>query len=63
MLIYGFRGNIDWSKVRAAFKKCTTMAPQDVEKLIKNIRAGQTQQVADDFVLHDELKDIGLLVK
>jgi hypothetical protein len=63
MLIYGFRGTIDWSKVRAAFKKCTTMAAPDVERLIKNIKAGQTQQVTDDFVLHDELKELGLLVK
>jgi len=63
MLIYGFRGNIDWSKVRTAFKKCTTMAPQEVDKLIKNVKDGKTQQVPDDFVLHDELKDIGLLVK
>lgn len=63
MLIYGYRGTVDWSKVRAAFKKCTAMPAADVEKVIKMIKAGSAQQLDDDFVLHDELRDLGILVK
>lgn len=63
MLIYGYRGTIDWSKVRAAFKKCTTMTATDIDKIVKLIKAGSATQLDDDFVLHDELKELGILVK
>jgi septum formation inhibitor MinC len=62
MLIIGYKGNIDWSRVRAAFKKCTAMTPQEIEKIIKSIRSGQSIIIPEDFVLHDELKELGILV-
>ena len=63
MLIYGYRGTIDWNKVRAAFKKCTSMTATDIDKAVKQIKSGSSTQIEDDFVLHDELKDLGILVK
>jgi hypothetical protein len=62
MLIIGYKGNIDWSKVRAAFKKCTAMTPQEIDKIVKIIKSGQSMQIPEDFVLHDELKELGILV-
>ena len=63
MLIYGYRGNVDWAKVKASFKKCTSMTATDIDKLVKQIKNGASTQLDDDFVLHDELKDLGILVK
>ena len=37
MLIMGYRGTPEWSKVRAAIKRCTEMAAPDIEKLVKKI--------------------------
>ena len=62
MLIIGYKGNIDWNKVRAAFKKCTAMTPQEIEKIVKIIKSGQSMQIPEDFVLHDALKELGILV-
>lgn len=63
MLVYGYKGNVDWSKVKASLKKCTNLSASDIDKLVRTIKSGQTQTLPDDFVLHDELKDLNILVK
>jgi hypothetical protein len=63
MLIYGFRGNVDWSKVRTSFKRCVDLGQTEIDRIIKQVKSGQTVLVPDDFVLHDELRDLGLLIK
>lgn len=63
MLIFGYKGTPDWTKVKAAFKRCTDLSPSEIEKAVKQIRTGSTVQIPNDFVLHDELKELGILVK
>jgi hypothetical protein len=63
MLIYGFRGNVDWGKVRTSFRKCIDLGQNEIDRIIKQVKSGQTVLVPDDFVLHDELKALGLLLK
>lgn len=63
MLIIGYRGTIDWSKVKNAFKRCTDLDQEEINRIIAMIKKGQTYQMPEDFILRDELKDIGLLLK
>ena len=63
MLVYGYKGSPEWAKVRVAFKRCTELSPSEIDKIIKQIRAGSTISIINDFVLHDELRDLGILVK
>jgi hypothetical protein len=63
MLIVGYREPVDWSKVKASFKKCTTMTATDIDRVVKQIRNAQTVQLEDDFILHAELRDLNILVK
>ena len=63
MIILGYRGTVDWSKVRAAIKRCTTMPANDIEKLVKNIKEGKTEQIPNDHTLYEDLRELGLLIK
>jgi len=63
MLIIGYRGTIDWSKVKSAFKRCTDLEQEEINKIVAMVKKGQTYQTAEDFVLRDELKELGLLLK
>jgi hypothetical protein len=63
MLVIGYRGTPDWSKVKASIKRCLGFHATDIEKIVRTIRSGQSCQIPDDFVLHDELKDLGLILK
>lgn len=63
MIVIGYRGNVEWSKVKAALKKCTNLSQSDIDKIVKNVKAGQTEQIPNDFVLYDELRELNLLVK
>lgn len=63
MLIIGYRGTIDWTKVKNAFKRCTDLDQDEINKIVAMIKKGQTYQVSEDFVLREELKDLGIIVK
>lgn len=63
MLIIGYKGTVDWGKVRASLKKCTSMTQTDIDRLVKVVKSGKTMMLDDDFVLHDELRDLGILIK
>jgi len=63
MIILGYRGTVDWSKVRAAIKRCTTMPAGDIEKLVKNVKEGKSEQIPNDHILFEDLRDLGLLIK
>ena len=63
MLIIGYRGNVDWTKVKDAFKRCTSMTTTEISEVVSRIKKGQSITVAYDFVLHDELRDLGLLLR
>jgi hypothetical protein len=62
MLVIGYRGAVDWAKVKAAFKRCTAMSQTDIDRVVKVIKSGQTISLANDFVLNDELRDLGILI-
>lgn len=62
MLVIGYRGNVDWSKVKAAIKRCTDMNSDEINKIVKQIRDGMGVNLQDDFVLNDELRDLGILI-
>jgi hypothetical protein len=63
MLIIGYRGTVDWSKVKSVFKRCTDMPAAEIEKTVALIKKGQSVTISTDFVLHDELKDLGITIK
>ena len=63
MIILGYRGTVDWSKVRAAIKRCTAMPAADIEKLVKNVKEGKSEQIPNDHILFEDLRDLGLLIK
>ena len=63
MIILGYRGTVDWSKVRAAIKRCTTMTAADIEKLVKNVKEGKSEVIPNDHILFEDLRDLGLLIK
>jgi hypothetical protein len=63
MLVMGYRGTPDWAKIRASFKRCTTMNDTDIQKIVKNIKEGKSEIIPNDFVLYEELKDFGILIK
>ena len=63
MLIMGYRGTPEWSKVRAAIKRCTEMAAPDIEKLVKNVKEGKTESIPNDHTLYEDLRELGLLIK
>lgn len=63
MLIIGYRGTIDWTKVKNAFKRCTDMEQEEINRIVAMVKKGQSYQVSEDFVLRDELKDLGILLK
>jgi hypothetical protein len=63
MIILGYRGSPDWSVVKLAFKQHTTMTFQEITKVVSSIKSGKVVTIENDFVLHDELKDIGFILK
>ena len=63
MLIIGYRGNVDWTKVKDAFKRCTDLTAAEISDMANRIKKGQSVSISYDFVLHDELKDLGLLIR
>ena len=63
MLILGYRGTVEWSKVRAAIKRCTTMTAPDIEKLVKNVKEGKSESIPNDHILYEDLRDLGLIIK
>ena len=63
MLIIGYRGSPDWKKVRESFKRCTSMSDSDIQKAVALIKKGQSLPIPNDFVLHDELKELGLFIR
>ena len=63
MLIMGYRGTVEWSKVRAAIKRCTEMAAPDIEKLVKNVKEGKTESIPNDHTLYEDLRELSLLIK
>lgn len=63
MIIIGYKGKPDWTATKAAFKRCTDMDAQEIAKIISDLKAGKVVNIANDFVLHDELKDLGFTLK
>lgn len=63
MLIIGYRGNIDWAKVKAAFKRCTELDQDEINRIVASMKKGQSITVNEDIVLRDELKDLGIILK
>jgi hypothetical protein len=63
MLIIGYRGTIDWTKVKNAFKRCTDLEQEEINKIVAMVKRGQSANVPEDFVLHDELKELGIILK
>ena len=63
MPIMGYRGTPEWSKVRAAIKRCTTMTETDIQKLVKNVKDGKTENIPNDHTLYEDLRELGLLIK
>jgi len=63
MLIIGYRGTVDWSKVKIAFKRCTDLEQEEINKIVATLKKGQPTSVTEDFVLREELRDLGLLLK
>ena len=63
MLIIGYRGTVDWSKVREVFKRLTDMDSAEVNSTVARIKKGQSVLIPSDFVLHDELRDLGITIK
>jgi hypothetical protein len=63
MLIMGYRGTVEWGKVRAAIKRCTEMTATDIEKIVKNVKDGKTETIPNDHILYEDLKELGLLIK
>jgi len=63
MLIIGYRGTIDWAKVKHAFKRCTSLEQEEINRIVAMIKKGQTYQVTEDFVLREELKELGVIVE
>ena len=63
MLIIGYRGTIDWAKVKNAFKRCTNLDQEEINKIVAMIKRGQSAQLDEDVALRDELKDLGIILK
>lgn len=63
MLIMGYKGKPDWTKFRAAFKRCTELPAGDIEKIVKNVKDGKTETIPNDHTLYDDLKELGILIK
>jgi hypothetical protein len=63
MLIIGYRGNVDWNKVREAFKRLADMDASEANAAVAKIKKGQSVLIPTDFVLHDELRDLGITIK
>ena len=63
MLIIGYRGNPDWAKVKAAFKRCTDLDASEIADIISKVKKGQTMTLIEDFVLREELKELGILLQ
>jgi hypothetical protein len=63
MLIMGYRGTVEWSKVRAAIKRCTEMTAPEIEKIVKNVKDGKAQTIPNDHILYEDLRELGLLIK
>ena len=63
MLIIGYKGTVNWNQVKAAFKKCTELNSTEIDRIVKSIKNGDTVKIPDDFVLHDDLKELGIKIQ
>lgn len=63
MLVFGYRGEVDWGKARAAFKRCTELPAGEIDRLIRAIKTGSSVNIPDDLVLNEELTDLGIKIR
>jgi hypothetical protein len=63
MLIIGYRGKVDWRAVRETIRKVTGMKSDDANELTAQINSGHTVKLDEDFVLREQLEELGLLIK
>lgn len=60
MLVTGYRANANFEQAKLAIKKHTQFSLAESKQLCDAIRDGQSVKLPDDFVLREDLEDLGI---
>ena len=62
MTIVGYRGKLNVTALIGALVKHTNMNKADANKMAQKIEAGQSVSFDSNFLLEEDLKDLGVLI-
>jgi hypothetical protein len=60
MLVTGYRANANFEKARLAINKHTQFSLTQSKQICDAIQNGQSVKLPDDFVLREDLEDLGI---
>lgn len=63
MIIAGWKKGVNTVNAVQAVKKHTGMSMREANQLIKNALEGKAVKLPDDFVLREDLEDLGFSIK
>lgn len=63
MLVEGWRAGASPTEAIRAIHKHTGFSIEKSRKLVQSISSGEPVQLPDDFVLREDLKDLGYIIR
>ena len=63
MFVTGYRANCNFEQAQLTLKKHTQFSLSECKAIVDAIREGQAVKLPDDFVLQEDLEDLGIKVK
>jgi len=63
MLVIGYTGVVDETRLWNSLRKHTDFIGVELNKAVINIRAGNPVILPDDFVLREELEDLNIKIQ
>lgn len=63
MLIIGYRGNTNFTKVAEAIRKYTGKSAKDTNKIVQKIQNGDVVQIEGPFTLLEDFEDNNIIVR
>lgn len=63
MYVTGYRANANFEQARIAINKHTQFSLSESKAICDAIQEGQAVKLPDDFVLREDLEDLGIKVK
>lgn len=63
MLVEGWRSGAKTIEATTAIKKHTSLSLKDAKKLVERVLEGEVVELPNDFVLREDLRDAGFIIR